>query len=134
MSAVENRMSRGKRSPMKRTLAALAVVLASACASSQPGAESVVTIAVENNTIPPGPVTVYLVPGGGIERILGTAPSSRITTLQYRGLAPVGEHRLVARAISGRTIASNTFLMDGVQAIEWSLASNFVQIKQTRQN
>ena len=118
---------------MRRMIATLAAVLAGACATAQPGAQSVVNIVVENNTIPSSPVTVYLVPTSGIERMLGTATSSRTTSLEYRGLPAVGTHYLVARPVSGRNIVSNTFLMDGVQALEWSLASNFVRITQTRE-
>ncbi|MGH7470169.1 MAG: hypothetical protein ACRENP_19660 [Longimicrobiales bacterium] len=117
-----------------RIVAASALLLVAACATASPGSTSTVDIVIENNLIPPGTVTIYLVPRGGIERLLGTVTSSGRRSLQYRGLPPVGEHRLFARTISGQTISSNTFVMDGVLALEWSLASNFVRITETRMN
>ncbi len=117
-----------------RLAAAAAALLLAACASAPSGSQTqnVVNIHIQNDLIPPGPVTVYLVPESGIERMLGTITSSGQRTLQYKGLPPVGAHRLVARRLSGNNVVSNIFVMDGVLALEWSLASNFVRIVQTR--
>jgi hypothetical protein len=112
-------------------IATMSVLLAG-CATSAPGPGASVAIVIENNLIPPGPVTVYLVPRSGIERLLGTAHSSQRSNLVYRGLPPVGEHRLVARTLRGQNILSSTFVMDGVLGLEWSLATNFVRITETK--
>ncbi|MGH7461083.1 MAG: hypothetical protein ACREMA_08650 [Longimicrobiales bacterium] len=116
---------------MKSWSAAVAVLLVAACASAPGGTTSVVNVHVQNDLIPPGPVTVYLVPESGIERMLGTI-SSGPRTLQYTGLPPVGTQRLVARTSNGRNIISSAFVIDGVVALEWSLASNLVRITETR--
>jgi hypothetical protein len=118
---------------MRRWIVATgAALVLAACASAPAGSGSTVNIIIENNLIPPGSVTIYLVPRGGIERLLGTVTSSGRRNLQYRGLPPVGEHRLFARTIGGQTIASNTFVMDNVVGLEWSLASNLVRVTETR--
>ena len=103
----------------------------SACAKAPPGAQSTVVIDIRNDLIPPAHVSVYLVPEAGIERLLGTVTSGR-QTLQYRGLAPVGNHRLAARMTSGRAILSNVRVMDGVTGLEWVLMSNFLRVTATR--
>jgi hypothetical protein len=120
-----------KRRRTRLVVAGAALFLA-ACASAPAGAARTVNIVIENNLIPGGTVTVYLVPQAGIERLLGTVTSSGRQNLTYRGLPPVGEHRLVARTTSGRSIISNTFVMDGVLGLEWSLASNFVRVTATQ--
>ena len=116
---------------MRSWSATVAALLLAACASAPAGSTSVVNIHVQNDLIPPGPVTVYLVPESGIERMLGTIASGP-RTLQYKGLPPVGTQRLVARTSSGRNVVSSAFVIDGVVALEWSLSSNLVRITETR--
>src|SRR5262245_45152769 len=123
---------RRRGTSMKRWMHLATISVLAACASAAPQPGNSVTIVIENNLIPPGPVTVYLVPRSGIERMLGTAHSSQRSNLVYRGLPPVGEHRLVARTLAGQNIVSTIFNMDGVLGLEWSLASNFVRVTETK--
>jgi hypothetical protein len=121
---------------MKKLIYAAAVVLLGACASSQAGsaggAQETLDIRVNNNLVPPMLLTISLVPSSGVERNLGEAFSSRVTDFRYNGLAPRGQYRLLARAANNRAMASDYIVLDGVQAIEWSLQTNRVTILRTK--
>ncbi len=116
-----------------RTIRSLAtVLLVAGCASAPKGATTAVDVHIENNLIPPSMVTVYFVPEAGIERMIGTVIPSTRKVLQYKGLQPVGEYRLVARATNNSNVVSSVVVMDNVAAIEWSLATNYLQVTATR--
>jgi hypothetical protein len=120
---------------MKKLIYTAALLLLSACASSQPGTQGpseTLDIRVNNNLVPPVLLTISLVPSSGPERNLGEAFSSRVTDFRYNGLAPRGQYRLLARATDNRAMASDYIVLDGVQAIEWSLQTNRVTILRTR--
>jgi hypothetical protein len=111
-----------------------AVLLLSACASSQTGTggRDLFIVRVNNNLVPPIVVTVSLQPASGPERILGQAWTSRVTDLRYTGLAPQGEYRLLARTTDNRVMASEIMVLDDIAAVEWSLQSNLVTVLGTR--
>ncbi len=121
---------------MKKVIYAAALVLLGACASTQAGSEGgaqeTLDIRVNNNIVPPMLLTISLAPSSGVERNLGEAFSSRVTDFRYNGLAPRGQYRLVARAAKNRAMASDYIVLDGVQAIEWSLQTNRVTILRTK--
>jgi len=107
------------------------LLLVAGCASGGRGGPAV-RILVNNNLVPPTPVSVYMLSQTGQERYLGMVVSSSTNTVLYQGLPPVGEYRLVARSeTSNRRIVSNIVLMDGVTALEWSLENNLVEIRAT---
>ena len=109
----------------------LALVAAlSACASGQQGSSSVVNIDVRNDLIPPANVEIFLVPRGGIERLVGRLTTGE-RTLRYTGLAPVGDHYLLARAPDGRAMNSTILTMDGVTGLSWVLSSNLLKVTST---
>ena len=120
---------------MKKLIMTAAVLLLGACASSQAGTEGpaeTLDIRVDNNLVPPVMLTIMLVPSSGVERNLGEAFSSRVTDFRYNGLAPRGQYRLLARSTDNRAMASDYIVLDGVQAIEWSLRTNRVTILRTK--
>src|SRR5688572_23700953 len=111
-----------------RRLLTRAVLLTAAfaltgCASTPKGPQTAVDIYIDNNMIPPSTITLYFVPEAGIERMIGTVVSGAKKVLQYKGLQPVGEYRLVARGTNNSNVVSSVIVMDNVAAIEWSLAT-----------
>ena len=102
------------------------------CASTQSGPQSSVDVHIDNNLIPPSMITVYFVPEAGIERMIGTVVPGTKKILQYKGLRPVGEYRLVARLTNNSNVVSNVIVMDNVAVLEWSLATNYLQVVATR--
>jgi hypothetical protein len=111
----------------------LAILLAlAACATAKPGTQSVVSISVRNDLIPPANVEIYLVPAGGIERLIGTVTSGD-HSLRYTGLAPKGDYYLIARAPSGRFMRSSVLAMDDVTGLAWTLSSNLLRVTATRE-
>ena len=119
---------------MKKLILAAALVIISACTTTRPVTSGTGTldIRVVNNLIPPVVLTISLVPSSGPERNLGQAWSSRTTEFRYNGFAPAGQYRLVARAPDNRAMASDLLVLDGVEAIEWSLQTNRVTILRTK--
>lgn len=120
---------------MKKIFYTAAVLLLGACASAPAGSQGpaeTLDIRVNNNLVPPVLLSISLVPSSGVERNLGEAFSSRVTDFRYNGLAPRGQYRLLARAANNRAMASDYIVLDGVQAIEWSLQTNRVTILRTR--
>ena len=117
---------------VRTTAGFAATLLLVACASTQKGPTTSVDVHIENNLIPPSTVTVYFVPEAGIERMIGTVVPATTKTLQYRGLQPVGEYRLVARGTNNSNVVSSVVVMDNVAAIDWSLATNYLQVVATR--
>ena len=120
---------------MNKLIMTAAVLWLGACASSQAGTEGpaeTLDVRVDNNLVPPVMLTISLVPSSGVERNLGEAFSSRVTDFRYNGLAPRGQYRLLARATDNRAMASDYIVLDGVQAIEWSLRTNRVTILRTK--
>jgi hypothetical protein len=120
---------------MKKLFYTAAILLVSACASAPAGSQGpteTLDIRVNNNLVPPMLLSIALVPSSGVERNLGEAFSSRVTDFRYNGLAPRGQYRLLARAANNRAMASDYIVLDGVQAIEWSLQTNRVTILRTK--
>jgi hypothetical protein len=123
---------------MKKLLLFTALALMTACArgpraegpEQQAGAETL-DIRVNNNLVPPTLLTISLVPTSGVERNLGEAYTSRVSSFRYSGLAPRGQYRLLGRSSNNRTMASEIVVLDGVRAIEWDLRSNRVIILRT---
>lgn len=123
---------------MKNVIFAAALALISGCATGQneegtaagAGAETL-DIRVSNNLVPPVLLTITLVPTSGVERNLGDAFPSRVSSFRYAGLAPRGQYRLVGRSTDNRSMSSDILVLDGVRAIEWNLQSNRVTILRT---
>jgi hypothetical protein len=123
---------------MKNAIFAAALVFMSACATGQTdesapagGTAETLDIRIQNNLIPPVNLRISLVPTSGVERNLGDAFPSRVSSFRYNGLAPRGQYRLVGRATDDRYMASDILVLDGVRAIEWNLQSNRVTILST---
>ena len=122
---------------MNKLIFAVALLFVSACASgqNQDGSEGAggetLDIRVNNNLVPPVLLTISLVPTSGVERTLGEAFSSRVSSFRYSGLAPRGQFRLYGRSTNNRQMASEILVLDGVRAIEWNLQSNRVTILRT---
>jgi len=116
----------------KTTIALASTLLTLSCASTQKGPTTAVDVHIENNLIPPSMVTVYFVPEAGIERMIGTVVPSTTKVLQYKGLQPVGEYRLVARGTNNNNVVSSVVVMDNVAVIQWSLATNYLEVVATR--
>jgi hypothetical protein len=107
-------------------------LLVASCASTHTGPQTSVDVHIDNNLIPPSMITVYFVPEAGIERMIGTVVPGTRKILQYKGLRPVGEYRLVARLTNNSNVVSNVIVMDNVAVLEWSLATNYLQVVATR--
>ena len=116
---------------LQRSFKLVLIAAIAACATAKPGSQAVVNISVRNDLIPPANIEVYLVPAGGIERLVGTVTSGD-HHLRYTGLAPVGDHYLVARAPSGRFMRSTVLTMDGVTGLSWTLSSNLLRVTATK--
>lgn len=119
---------------MRRLLQLAGVLLIAACATAAPDPDAPqgeLDIRVHNNLVPPATLTISLAPLSGIERNLGQAFSSRTTGFRYRGIAPKGQYRLIARATDNRAMGSDIIVLDGVLALEWQLNSNRVTITRT---
>jgi hypothetical protein len=120
---------------MRKLIYTAVILLLGACASadnSDGGPTETLDIRVNNNLVPPVLLSISLVPSSGVERNLGEAFSSRVTDFRYNGLAPRGQYQLVGRAVNNRAMASDYIVLDGVQAIEWSLQTNRVTILRTK--
>ena len=118
---------------VRTTVGLAGTLLALSCASTQKGPTTSVDVHIENNLIPPSMVTVYFVPEAGIERMIGTVVPATTKVLQYKGLQPVGEYRLVARGTNNSNVVSSVVVMDNVAAIQWSLATNYLQVTAIRE-
>ena len=123
---------------MKKLIFSAMLLLTTACASglnqeapADGSTSETLDIRVNNNLVPPTILAISLVPTSGVERNLGEAFSSRVSTFRYNGLAPRGQYRLVGRTSNNRTMASDILVLDGVRAIEWSLQTNRVTILRT---
>ena len=117
---------------LKHTALLSAALLTMSCASTQSGPQTAVDVHIDNNLIPPSMITVYFVPEAGIERMIGTVVPATKKVLQYKGLRPVGEYRLVARGTNNSNVVSNVVVMDNVAVLEWSLATNYLTVLATR--
>jgi PBP1b-binding outer membrane lipoprotein LpoB len=125
---VKTRMRRA----LKHAVLLATALLVASCASTPNGPQAVVDVHIDNNMIPSSMITVYFVPEAGIERMIGTVVPSTRKVLQYKGLQPVGEYRLVARGVNNSNVVSSVIVMDNVAALEWSLATNLLQVVATR--
>lgn len=115
---------------LRSLLAFVLVLAAGACAGTrgQPngtGNEAdMVTVQVENTSVPASDITVYMVSSSGGRSLLGSVPPNRTQTLRYRGSTVGGQYRLLARPTGGREIASNPFILNEGATIRWNLQSN----------
>ena len=105
-------------------------LVVSACASANVPAgsstQSRVDIEINNNLIPPGPVYIYLIPDGGIERDLGTVFTGT-HTVSYTGLELKGNYQLVAKT-GDRTVPSAILPMKNVLGLRWDLERNYIEV------
>lgn len=112
-----------------RTFAAGLVVAASvavggACAAHRTanGSNDIV-VQVQNDLVPPAPLTIFLVPDGGIRRLLGTVQGSGTVTIRN---PPIGRYRLLARTDVGREIISDPVIAVLGDALKWDLYTNVI--------
>jgi len=113
---------------MKFRTIIFALLLGGCASAGTSGPQIEVPITINNNLIPPGSVTVYLVPSSGIEHNLGTIIGSGRHTVYFRGLPPSGNYQLAVRS-DVNAVTSNIIVLDrNVKAIAWDLQRNFLQL------
>lgn len=120
------------RAPL--ALLALVVLLlsAGACASTSQGdgnAEGRVAVRVENNLIPPAPITVWAQPRIGTRSMVGVVAPSETKLLSFNPVGAGSEYVLVAEVSAGRVLTSNPINISGSGTVVWNLSSNIATVR-----
>lgn len=101
-----------------------------ACAAQKRGPQSggELFVSVRNDLIPPGPVTVWIVPNPGGRSVLGNVSPSSSRTFRFRPATSVNEYYLVAEVVDGRELQSRMFAVEAGDEIRWSVRTNTVDV------
>lgn len=131
------RVSRGRRAAGRQMVGLAlfcATVLIPACASrvasdGEPegeggGGDANVTIVVNNNLSPPTDASVWIVPQGTRQTLLGSVAPGQRTSLRYVHRRGITHYRLRARPTGGREIVSNQFSLQPGDEVRWELSAN----------
>jgi hypothetical protein len=118
---------------LRSGLAAAVIVLAGACSWFRPGATGepvpadpdAITIIVQNNVMPPTPITVYIIEEGGTSTRLGQVSGASTERFTPR-IPPTGRAQLYARSSDGGERTSNFVSLRQSQILEWDLFTNIV--------
>lgn len=118
---------------IRSTASAVALSLAFATTACGPRAAvdetAGVRLAVDNSRGPLGTVRVWLVPEGGVRRLVGTVGSTATDTLSISAPIRGGTYRLQAEPATGGRILSREFELIGRSPfIQWDLGANVVFI------
>ncbi len=82
-----------------------------------------ISFAVYNDLVPPGTVTVYIVPENGGRRRLGSIPPSGRRTFSYNPTVLSMEHRLRAESPGTRARQSLPFTLTGIRSVQWDVSN-----------
>ena len=126
---------------MRGKLLSLVVVapLLAACAtgrgvgqlSEEELAEAIV-IEVENNKLPPGPVTVWIIAQGGARRNLGSISADRTRRFTFNDTGLPREYQLMAVLEDRQEIRSRPFQLFERAQVRWWIESNDVRVSPGR--
>jgi hypothetical protein len=115
-------------------VALLLIAAASGCASSgtggadEPaaGAQSGISINIQNNDPGGSTITVSVLPEVGVRRSLGQVPSGETRTFAYDGVP--GQYQLVALSDAGGERRSEVFRIFANSTVRWNLSTNNVTV------
>jgi hypothetical protein len=95
------------------------------CSGNRPNnPDDDILIRVETDMNPPSSLSIYLVPDGGIRRLLGTINGSSGTVRIEN--PPIGRYRLLARTDLGREIISDPVIPVMGASLKWDLYTNVI--------
>jgi hypothetical protein len=99
-------------------------MVSGACSGNRPrNPDEDILIRVENDMNPPSSLSIYLVPEGGIRRLLGTINGSGTVRIEN---PPIGRYRLLARTDLGREIISDPVIPVMGASLKWDLYTNVI--------
>jgi hypothetical protein len=118
---------------LRLAFAAALAVLAGASSWLRPGAAGepmpadpdAITIIVQNNVMPPIPITVYIIEETGTSTRLGQVSGASTERFTPR-IPPTGRAQLYARSSDGGERVSNSVSLRPSQTLEWDLFTNVV--------
>ena len=109
---------------------ALAVLAFGACASSgdpAPDGPADVSVQIQNNTVPPTTLVVWLVPQTGTRDMLGTVDPNGTRTVSVEAPITPERYRFVAETTAGEVIVSRPFTVaEGDTSVRWDVNLNSV--------
>lgn len=113
----------------RSALALIFAVMMTGCASFRgSGGPVQLEIEVINNLIPPGPIYLYMIANGGIERDLGTVFGGTHVVQVKSPLELSGNYQFIAKTGS-RTVATPVLVLDkNILALRWDLERNFIDV------
>ncbi len=111
------------------TLALVIALTIASCASFRgSGGKVQLELEVLNNLIPPGPVYVYMIANGGIERDIGTVFGGTQVLEVKSPLELNGNYQFVAKSGS-RTVTTPILVLDkSILGLRWDLERNFIDV------
>lgn len=122
----------------RKCLSVVAVPVAlslAACATGRGGVElseedigDAIMIEVQNNSRPPGPVTIWVVGLGGTRRNLGSISADRTRTFNFNDTGLPREYQLMAVLEDRGEIRSRPFQMFAAARVRWWIESNDVRV------
>ena len=89
-------------------------------------------IEVENNSRPPGPVTIWIIAQGGSRRNLGSISADRTRTFGFTDPALPREFQLMAVLEGRQEIRSRPFELFDRARVRWWMGSNDVRVSPGR--
>ena len=123
------------RTPLLRAAAlATGLIAVAGCATTQPadldvgGADDALAIEIQNDVLPPRPLTVTLVPENGTARMIGIVSPAQTRTLTVDPEPAAGRFRLMAETTGGADIYSDPFTLGDVERVIWDLSPNSVRV------
>ncbi len=110
-------------------------LLLAACATGRGGLDlseedvgDAIMIEVQNNSRPPGPVTIWVIGVGGTRRNLGSISADRTRTFSFNDTGLPREYQLIAVLEDRQEIRSRPFQMFAAARVRWWIESNDVRV------
>ncbi len=110
----------------------LALGLVGCATSARRTAESeaqAIVIEVDNNLVPAMALTVWAVPDGGTQTMIGNVGPAERKALRYVPTSRALTYRLRARLTGGRDLLSNPISMVDAQRVTWNVQSNLATVR-----
>ncbi|HET8657341.1 MAG TPA: hypothetical protein VFL93_17570 [Longimicrobiaceae bacterium] len=117
---------RGRGAGLLLVLALVVSGCASARNANNPAQQ--LQVKVVNNLTPSEDLSIYLQPGLGARRLLGSVGPGQTRTLTTSSTGASGQFVLVARTLSGQSLVSNPIVAGSGQTIVWDLRANVARL------